>query len=208
MIAEGRRDMRNPGTESPRRRTGAARFAPVFALLGCAVAGCGSPTMSYVHPNVDFGYMERAAVLPFRNLTHDALAGKRVQSIFLMELLEEDVLTLVDPRETDAAMRRLGIPPEAELTTEQCVRLGAELQVQALFYGVIEEYSQGQGSRTRGPEITAVFGMIETQTGAAAWKSQVHENGASIWKRLFGGSPDDVYTVSRDAVRRALRTLL
>jgi len=181
--------------------------AALLALAG-ALAGCGSPAVSYIHPNVDFGYMERAAVLPFRNLSQDTLAGQRVQSIFLMALLDEDAIDLVDPRETDAAMRQLGLSPGAELTTEQSVRLGQELGVQGLFFGVVEEYQTGQGNRTRGPELTAVFGLIETQTGAVAWRAQVHETGASVWKRLFGGSPDDVYTVSRDAVRRALRTLL
>jgi len=180
----------------------------MIALAGCFLAGCGAPAVSYIHPDVDFGFMERAAVVPFLNLSQDALAGNRVQSIFLMELLEEDVLTLVDPRETDAAMRNLGLSPGTELSPQQAVRLGSELGVQALFFGVVEEYDAGQSNRTRGPEITGLFGMIETQTGAVVWRSQVHETGGSIWKRLFGGSPDDVYTVSRDAVRRALRTLL
>ena len=105
-------------------------------------------------------------------------------------------------------MRGLSLSPVMELTPAQAVRLGAELGVEALFFGTVEEYTLGRGDRTRGPEITAVFGMIETQTGAVVWRAQVHETGGSIWKRLFGGSPDDVYTVSRDAVRRALRTLL
>jgi hypothetical protein len=182
--------------------------AALLAIVLGMTAGCGTSPTSYLHPNIDFGYMERAAVLPFRNLSQDGLAGERLQSIFLMELLEEDALAIVDPRETSAAVRDLGLSPGADLTPEQAVALGTSLRVDALFFGVVEEYSPGLGDRTRGPQITAVLGMIETQTGAVVWRAQVHETGASIWKRLFGGRPDDVYTVSRDAVRRALRTLL
>jgi hypothetical protein len=186
----------------------ALRGVVLLAAVGGSVAGCGAPATSYLHPNVDFGYMERAAVLPFRNLSQDALAGARIQSIFLMELLEEDVLSIVDPRETEAAMRSLGLSADQDLAPEKAVALGAKLGVEALFFGIVEEYGQGQGDRTRGPEITAVFGIIETQTGAVVWRAQVHETGGSLWKRLFGGRPDDAYTVSRDVVRRALRTLL
>jgi len=180
----------------------------LLAVLAFRAIGCGTPTGSYVHPNVDFSYMKRAAVLPFQNLSSDVLAGERLQSILLMELLREDVLVIIDPRETAAAMTTLGLPPGAALTPEQAVELGKKVGVDALFFGVVEEYGYGRGDRARGPEITAVFGMTETQTGTLVWRSQVHATGASIWRKLFGGGPADLYSVSRDTVRRGLGTLL
>ena len=191
-------------------RTGRRTRVRFLLLVVPAVLlfGCGAPVTSYIHPNVDFGYMQRAGVLPFGNLTPDVLAGQRMQSIFLMELLEEDALEIVDPRETQAAMRTLGLTRGSDLTPEQAIALGNKLGVEALFFGVVEEYGFGLGDRRRGPEITGVFGMIETQTGVVVWRAQVHETGSSIWQRLFGGRADDLYTVSRDAVRRALQTLL
>lgn len=187
-----------------RIRTGAGLVLVVAALAG---AGCGSSGRSYVHPNVDFTYMKRAAVLPFQNLTTDFQAGERMQSIFLMELLEEDVLALVDPRETAAALKALGFPGGAALTAEQSVALGKKLEVQALFFGTVEEYGFGQ-DRSRGPVITATFGMTETQGGVLVWRSQAHATGGSVWNKLFGGGPRDLYEVSRETVRKAIRTLL
>ncbi len=182
------------------------------ALLAAAtlafLSGCGASRSSYVHPNVDFGYMRRAAVLPFQNLTSDHLADERMQSIFLMELLEADILEIVDPRETLAAMHSLSLNPDSPLTPEQAVKLGQKLQVEALFFGTIEEYGTSQIDRRRGPEITGVFGLTETETGALVWRSQVHVTGSSMWKRLFGGGPSDLYSVSVKAVRKALGTLL
>jgi hypothetical protein len=152
--------------------------------------------------------MQRVAVLPFQNLTSDGLAGQRMQSIFLIEILKEEVLEIVDPRETAAAMHDLGQTPGMALTPEQSVTLGRKLNVDALFFGIVEEYGYSHGDRRRGPEITAVFGMTETETGVEVWRAQVHATGSSVWKKLFGGGTADLYSVSSDVVRKALATLL
>lgn len=191
----------------PERRRVLRALVPLLtlALLG---AGCGSSTSSYVHPNVDFGYVQRVAVLPFGNLSSDRLAGERMQSIFLIEILKENVLDIVDSRETATTMVAAGYTPGQQLTPNEAINLGAKLGVDALIFGVVEEYGFSRGDRRRGPEITASFGMVETETGALIWRANVHETGSSFWKRLFGGGTDDLYTVSRKVVSEALKTLL
>jgi hypothetical protein len=191
-----------------KRWTRRAGGVPLLATLLTIVAGCGGTGGSYVHPNVDFGYMKRAAVLPFQNLTPDELADERIQSIFLMELLEADILEIVDPRETVAAMQSLGLTPGRPLTPEQIVELGEKLSVEAVFFGAVEEYGISPSDRRRGPEITIVLAMSETQTGIVVWRAQAHNTGASIWRKLFGGGSADLYTVSQETVHDALRTLL
>jgi len=193
-------------TSRPFLRVAAALGA--VAMAAGLLSGCGSSGSGFIHPNVDFSYMRRAAVLPFGNLTSDRLADERMQSIFLMELLQADILAIVDPRETVAAMQALGITSTGTLTSEQAVALGEELSVDALFFGVVEEYGYSQADRRRGPEITTVFGLTETQTGALVWRTQAHSTGTSVWRRLFGGGSADLYSVSVDTVRKALRTLL
>jgi len=177
-------------------------------LLAAVLGGCSSSGSGYVNPNVDFGHIRRVAVLPFENLTPDDLADERMHSVFLMELLEEDVLEVADPGETVAAMRSLGLPVGSALSPDQAVKLGAELRVEALIAGTIEEYGLSRVDRSRGPEVTAVFAMIETETGSMIWRSQVYANGASTLKKLFGGGASGMYEVSREAVRKALGTLL
>ena len=192
------------GTQRRARSLAALLLSAGSVLLG----GCGGGSSSYVHPSIDFGYMKRATVLPFRNLTSDELADERIQSIFLMELLEQDILELVDAREAQAALVAMDVRPGTELTPEQAVELGGRLKVDALFTGTVEEYGINRADRSRSSEVTLVLEMVETQTGVVAWRSQVHRTGSSLSQRLFGGSPQDLYTVSRTAVTDALRTLL
>ena len=171
------------------------------------MSACGSSGMSYVKPRVDFSYLQRAAVLPFENLTPDDLADERMRSVFLTEILGVQVLEIANPGESSAALNTLGIRPTGSLTPDQAVTLGKQLSVDAIFSGVIEEYGYS-GGRNRDPEITAVFALTETETGSIIWRAQVHESGSSFWKRLFGGSGDDIFEVSRKTVRKALGTLL
>jgi TolB-like protein len=182
-----------------------AGFLPVVLAV---LTGCGSPAQSYINPDVDFGFMQRAAVLPFTNLSGDHLADERLRSIFLMELLKEDVLEVVDPNETAAVVRAQGLSPDGEMTPDQAVALGKKLEVQGLFFGIVEQYGVDRSARDRGPEVTVVFGLVETETGSTVWRSQIHADGASLWKRLFGGGTAGLYEVSLAAVRGALRTLL
>jgi len=169
---------------------------------------CGSSATGYIKPRVDFSYLQRAAVLPFENLSRDDLADERMRSVFLTELLDAKILEVTDPRETMAAVLEMGLVPGRSLTPEEAVTLGKKLSVDAVFFGVVEEYAYTNSGRERTPEVTLVLGLTETQTGSIVWRVQVHETGGSFWKRLFGGSPAEFYDVSRRTVQKALETLL
>ncbi len=176
-------------------------------LLLMALAGCSSGHSSYVRSDVDYSFINRAAILPFQNLSQDLYAGTRLHSVFTSAVLEQEVLNLVDLGETLAAMGRLRISPDAALTPEQIMALGEELQVDAVFQGVVEEYGPERVSNDRVYMVTASFTMLETQTGSLVWKSQVHSDGTSFMRKLFGGGTDSLFDVSRAAVNQALETL-
>jgi hypothetical protein len=177
-------------------------------MLAVALAGCASSGDSYVNPDVDFSYMQRAAVLPFENRSADDLADERIHSLFLMELLKADVLKIADVGETALVMQSMGFNAGSTLTPEQAVALGKRLDVDALFFGVVEEYGVSRVDRNRGSEVTAVFGMTETETGTLVWRAQAHATGSSTWKRMVGGTSSGLYEVSKEAIRKALSTLL
>lgn len=176
-------------------------------LLLIFVGGCSSGPSSFVQTDADFSFVRRAAVLPFQNLSQDLHAGARMQSVFMASILERDALSMVNLGETLNAMGQLRIGTDTALTREQIIDLGKELQVDALFLGTVEEFGMERMSNDRVYVITATFSMVETQTGSLIWTSQVHENGTSFWRKLFGGGSASLFDVSQSTVNQALETL-
>jgi len=180
----------------------------MLAGLGLQISGCASSKTSFIHPNMDFGSVQRCAVFPFQNLTSDGFADDKLYSIFMMELLAEGAFEVLSRGEVLGAMPGLNLTIGMSLTQEQIVSLGEKLSVDAIFFGSIEEFGLSKGSGSRVSEVTAVFSMAETQTGIVIWRAQIHVEGSSIWRKLFGGGSRSLHDVSRDAVRQALQTLL
>jgi polysaccharide biosynthesis protein PelC len=181
------------------------RWAVALLLAGAGCAGSGG---AFVHPDVDFSHIQRCAVLPFQNLSSDNFAGMRVQSIFLMEVLANGSLAIVEPEETASAMKDLKIPAGGVPTAEQLVALGKALSVQGVFAGSVEDYGPLNRSGQQGYQVTAAFSLFETETGNLVWRAQSHVEGLSLWKRLFGGESASLYDLSRKAARKALGSLL
>jgi hypothetical protein len=104
-------------------------------------------------------------------------------------------------------MRELKLDPNAEPSAEQIVALGKALEVDAVFFGSVEDYGPERLSGDRVNAVTLTFSLAETQTGSLIWQSQIHRNGTSFWRKLFGGGSASMYDVSRAAVAEALGTL-
>lgn len=186
---------------------GRALYFLVLLAVLAQLPACSPRTTSYINKNVDFSYVQRVAIFPFRNLSQDTQAAARVQSIFMAGILEQGGLALVDEGEVLHALQKLRISPEAALSSEQVVALGKELGVQGIFFGTVEEYGQARINNTQVYMITAAFSLLETETGSLIWNSQVSNNGTSFWRRLFGGGSASLYDVSRSAVEAAQRSL-
>ena len=185
-----------------------ARWIPCLLAFLPIVAGCSGGGTVFVHPDVDFSHIRRCAVLPFQNLTEDAFAGKRMESIFLMEVLASGTLIVVDPEEAAGAAAKLQISPGSVPTPEQVVALGKALSVEGVLLGSVEDYGPLNRSGQQGLQVTATFSLAETETGTVIWRSQVHVEGLSLWKRLFGGESASLFDLSRKAARKALGSLL
>ncbi len=187
----------------------ARRFSlPALLALILALGGCSPRATTFVHPDVDFSRIRRCAILPFQNLSTDRSAGTRVESLFLTELLRTGKgLVLVEPGETLAALRELRLDPAAPLSPAQILELGKRLGVEGIFTGTVMDCGPEALGRNRVYVVTAEFGLLETETGAVVWKSEVHGSGSSVWRKLFGGDSASLHAVSHDVVRKALGSL-
>lgn len=178
-----------------------------LSLLALVLAGCAPGPNSFINDDVDFGYIQRVAVFPFDNLSSDNQAGPKVESIFLSELLEVEGLRVVAPGETRAIITAARLPFTTELSADQIVTLGQALEVDAIFFGVVEEYAVRADSRDRSNALTATFTLAETVTGTTIWRAQVSRDGGSLWRKIFGGGTASFYDVTRGAIREAMGTL-
>ena len=74
------------------------RVVTMVGLLSAVLlSGCGGTgSTKFLHPEFDFGYVERVAVIPFDNLSNDQGAGARATRYFLSELLATEAFEVVD----------------------------------------------------------------------------------------------------------------
>ena len=183
-----------------------------FVLAMCAVAvmaGCTPirPT-TFVHPDYNFGFIERVAVVPFENLTDDRGAAARMTRHFVTELLAVEAFDVVEPGDVTNALSAIGEIRVAELTVDQIKSTGTRVRAQALFLGSVTESSSirsGSGSQN---VVTFDVRMVETETGSVIWSTTLTKTGRGFWAALFGSGGRSMGEVSRRAARHAIARLV
>jgi TolB-like protein len=177
----------------------------VIGLLG----GCsGGRHTTFLHPEYNFAYVERVAVVPFENLTSDQGAGARGTRLFVSELLATEAFDVVEPGEVSRALGQVGTLRTAELTTEQVTALGKDLGVQGVILGSIDESATLQSGSARENVVTLTLRMVETETGATVWSTTQTEKGRGFWSGLFGTGGKSEGEVARRCAAKAIRTLV
>lgn len=187
-----------------RRFTVAATAAVLLGVL----AGCGGGMTTFLHHEYNFGFIERVAIVPMDNLSDDRGAGARATHVLLTEVLAAEVFDVVEPGEVSNALSRQGLIRTAEMTKEQIINVGRELNVQALFLGVVTESSTLRGGTSSVAKVTLAIRLVETERGVTVWSSSATSGGRGLWASLFGTSGKSTSEVTRDCVRKVLKSLL
>lgn len=178
-----------------------------WLLLAIGLSGCGGGAVSHVRDDVDYSHIQRVAVYPFVNRSQDQLAGARVQTVFITDLATRGGLQIIDPGETLAAMRELRYDPGMELSAAQIIDLGKRLDVDAVFFGAVDDYGFERENANRAAVVTLSMRLAETQTGSVVWLSQDQRSGTSVWRKLFGGGSASLHDVTRAVVADCLGSL-
>lgn len=178
-------------------------------MILLVAAGCGSmgPT-TYLHPDFDFGFIEKTAVVPFENLSEEQGAGARATRYFTGALLATEAVDVVEPGETARALGQFSLVRSAELTAEQAVGLGRELGAQGLFLGTVNESTNLRRGNESITVVTVSLRLLETQTGATVWSTVVTEDSGGFWSNLFGTAQKSRSEVTRRCLDRCLDTLM
>jgi len=185
------------------------RILPALAALALSLGACASslePTR-FVHPDFDFAYVKRVAVLPLENLTSDQQSGLRATRLLITELLASGAVDVVEPGEVRAVLERI-TARERTPTTEQVIELGRALSVQAVMFGSVTQSESVRSGTVSIPVVTLDVHLVETETGSAVWAATHTEKGAGLGAKLLGVGTEPISETTRRCVREIVRTLV
>mgnify|MGYP001821680662 FL=1 len=119
------------------------------------LSGCSSNTTSYVRDDVDYSFISTVAIFPFKNLSQDVHANQRVHSIFVAQVLDRGMVSVIEYGTVLNAMTQMQLDVNSVLTPEQIVELGKIMSVDGIFFGTVEEYGLERLSKDRTYAVTA-----------------------------------------------------
>ncbi|MEE8577641.1 MAG: hypothetical protein V3T31_10335 [candidate division Zixibacteria bacterium] len=192
------------------QRIVAATKTLLLVAIGYAtLSGCGgmSPTL-FVHPEFNFGFLERVAVVPFENLTQEQGAGARISRFFIAELLATESFDVVEPGEVSRVLQDYGTLRTGDLTQQQIIDAGTALKVQGLFLGTINETSSLRSGSTTKHVVTITTRLVETETGSTVWSATHTEGSGSFAGSILGTGSKSQSEVMRRCIRNVLSTLV
>lgn len=193
--------------ESERRRPlRRARRAVLVAVSALALGACATenPSSVYVHPMADLSAFQRIAVLPLDNYTADRFAGERVREILGVELLAQGVFEPAEIGEVNRVLREQGLTAMTALGPDEIKKLGEALDVQALLFGSVVEYSERRTGTFRSPQVSLALRLVDVESGLVVWSVSDARTGMSMSTRLFGVG-EETFT---EAVRKLIRELM
>ncbi len=181
----------------------------ILAVLASLLTGCAGmkPTI-FLHPEYNFGYIEKVAVIPFENLSKEQGAASRATRLFVSELLATESFEVVEPGEVSRALEKFATIRAAQLTQAQLVEIGKQLGVQALFLGSVNESSSMRSGSASTSVVTMVVRLVETDQGVTVWSATHTEGGRGFWASLFGTGQKSESEVTRNCVKKTLKTLI
>jgi hypothetical protein len=169
----------------------------IFLAL-CLSACAGS--VKYRDPNMDFGSVQKVAVLPFTNLTKDDKAADRVRDVFINMLMATGGLYLLPPGEVARGISRAQLADRTAPSEEEVKRLGGVLSVDTVMTGLVREYGEVRSGSVSSNLISLSMMMYEVKTGKVVWSASSTKGGVSTTDRLFGGGGKPMNVVTEEAV--------
>ena len=173
------------------------------------LSGCGGMGKTrFVHPDFDFSFVEKVAVVPFENLSEDQGAGARSTRFFTAALLASEAFWVVEPGEVTRALNSQALLRTGELTAAQAKAVGQDLGAQGLFLGTINESAMVRSGSSNVGVVTVVIRLVETETGSTVWSVTHSEDSRTFWSSVFGGGQKSISEVTRSCIDSCLDTLL
>ena len=145
---------------------------PAIALL--LVTSCAPSLRVYVNPEADLAFYKKIAVLPFGDLSGNALAGPRVTRAFVTELIMTNRYQIVQPEEFVAALNRARVFPSSGVyDPAQLKNAALDMGVTGILRGAVNEYQMTRDGGGDTPVIGFDAEMVDVNTGNIVWRSSI-----------------------------------
>jgi len=177
----------------------------IVASMLLYLPGCGggkTPTQSFTRENINLALIQTVAVMPFEG----GGRAPRIREFTMTQLLATDIFDVIDKARVDVFLQQEALTPGAPIDAFTIRRLGESLDVQAVLFGSVEEYSESRGSAVFS-EITMTLRLIECETGVLLWQASGRGSGYSLADRLFGFAPKDSFQVTLNLLNELFATM-
>ena len=178
-------------------------------LIVDLLSGCGIKTSSesFLREDIEIGYVRQVAVLPFENHSDDEYAAARAEDFTITQGLALGLFDIVDKGLVDSILREEAIEPGTPLDLPTVKRLGKRLNVQALLLGSVDYAKEVRRGNYSYPEFSITLRLIDVGTAIVLWQTSGHGSGYSLWGRLFGLAPRDIFQVELGTIKDILETI-
>jgi len=157
---------------------------------------------------MDFGTIKSVAVMPLTGLARDQVVAERVRDVFINKLLATGAVYVLPVGEVARGVARAEISNPTTPSSEEVVKLGGIIKVQAVITGAVMEYGEVRSGTAAANVVSVALQMMEAQTGRVVWSASSAKGGVTIWDRLFGGGGQPMNTVTEKAVNDLINKLL
>jgi hypothetical protein len=178
-------------------------------LLSIVAAGCatGSSKVVFRDPNMDFGSLQAVAVMPFNNLTREAVAGERVRDVFMTMLQATGGVYVIPPGEVGRGIARAAVERPVSPTPEEVTKFAKVVSADAVFTGTVNEYGEVRSGSSAANVVSVSLQLMEAQTGRVVWSASSTQGGVTTSDRLFGGGGVPMNATTQKAVDDLLEKL-
>ena len=183
---------------------------PIVALfIALLTLGCAARRSTvFLHPDYDFGLVERVAVVNFENLSTEQGVASYATRLFITELLAAQAFDIVEPGETARILKEVGQSKAGELDLVGLKRMADSLGVQAVIFGSVGEASQLSGRASTSHVVSLDARMVDCATGTTVWSAAVSIGGPGTVARTLGVGENSRGDAVHKAVRKLVRLLL
>lgn len=164
----------------------------VLTLLGAlllATGGCAAGNRLYVNSEADQSFFRKVAVVPFANVSGNALAAPRVTRAFVTEMTIAELYEVIEPEQVREELVKAGAELDAtgHYASDKLKAAVAKLGAQGYIVGTVTDYAVQRHGEDEVPVLGFDVQLVDVATEKVAWRVTVVGKGKGRIPVVGGG---------------------